>query len=303
MTEPISILHIGSPLSWEVDSDFGPSHWQHCRDLDEAQGVLAQRTPDAILVHCASEREVDHLLAWPALSQAALDSGLVVVSPRPVPAVAHRLLRAGVQDVVSHGQASAGLLVRSLWLAAQRKQAEQELRRAWSIDLATGLPNQAQLVELLGQLCALREREPACMALLVLRLEGLTVSQADGVNVAQALRRKIAVRLRAAVRASDLVCALGNDAYAVLLPRTESPEDATRVGHKLRQLVAQPYSVSAQTATVSVAAGLSHYPADGRSAEELLRRALSAAALQRGGGRGSFGEQVERSSAPAANDD
>ncbi|WP_146219349.1 GGDEF domain-containing protein [Sphaerotilus hippei] len=304
MTASLSILQIGSFELTQANSAFGPGQWQHCADLAAAQAVLAETTPDALLVHCADAQALEELLAWPALSQASLDSGVVVIAPAPTPGMASRLLQAGVQDIVARSQADPDLLMRTLWMAAQRKQAEQHLRRAWSIDLATGLPNQAQLVDLLGQLCALREREPAHMALLVLRIEGLSSAQSHmGAEMARALRRKIAVRLRAGVRSSDLVCALGNDAYAVLLPRTESDNDARRVATKLSQLVTQPYTAGGQAAVVSVATGLSHYPTDGRTAEDLLRRALSSAALQRGAGRTSLGRQVERAGAPAANDD
>ena len=50
--------------------------------------------------------------------------------------------------------------------AVERKRLDAAARRAYSTDLATGLPNHGQLMEHMNHLLALREREPAVMALL-----------------------------------------------------------------------------------------------------------------------------------------
>ena len=50
-----------------------------------------------------------------------------------------------------------------------------------------------------------------------------------GREAANVLRRKLGVRLRAGVRASDVVASLGDDGFAVLLGSILSPADAHRV--------------------------------------------------------------------------
>ena len=47
------------------------------------------------------------------------------------------------------------------------------------------------------------------------------------------LRRKVAVRLRSGLRASDVVAAVGTDTFAVLLAWIEEADDAQRVADKL----------------------------------------------------------------------
>ena len=107
---------------------------------------------------------------------------------------------------------------------------ERAARKAYATDLATGLPNHAQLLEHMTHLLALREREPAPMALLVLRIEGLSTTEAAlGAEAANVLRRKVAVRLRAGLRASDVVASIGADAFAVLLAWIDAPADGMRV--------------------------------------------------------------------------
>ena len=125
---------------------------------------------------------------------------------------------------------------RALRLAVERKRLDRAARKAYATDLSTGLPNHAQLLEHMTHLLALREREPAPMALLVLRIEGLSTAEAAlGAEAANVLRRKVAVRLRAGLRASDVVAALGADSFAVLLAWIDTPADGQRVADKLIQ--------------------------------------------------------------------
>lgn len=285
-----------------------PGDWNlevvSCDDLPQAQAAILKRAPDALVMACESVEAALSVLTWPGLSQACTESGVVVALPQPTPELARRLLRAGVQDVVECGADRRADLSRTVWLAAQRKRNEQELRRAGSIDLTTGLPNQAHLADLLSQMCALREREPARMAVLVFRMEGLAATRLSwGADIGLTLKRKVAVRLRASLRASDAVCALGHDAFAVLLTRVDTPQTASQVQAKLLGGLSQPYSVGGQPLQVSLAPGVAVYPDDGRDADTLMHCAMGRSGQVQGSGRGRFGEAIERNGAQAANDD
>jgi diguanylate cyclase (GGDEF)-like protein len=157
----------------------------------------------------------------------------------------------------------------------------------------------------MSHLLALREREPAPMALLVLRLEGLATTEVRlGRESANVLRRKVAVRLRAGVRASDVVASLGIDAFAVLLSAIEEPLHAHRVAQKLVTALQQPFNVTGQHVGVAVGVGTALYPSDGKQADVLLRKAGSAAAVSQAVGRAGFAAQgTGVGMPPAANDD
>jgi PleD family two-component response regulator len=145
-----------------------------------------------------------------------LDTALVVVAPEPGASDALRLLRQGVQDVLPSREAgTVGTLARVVRLAVERKRAEIAARRAYATDLGTGLPNHAQLMEHMTHLLALREREPAVMAVLALGIDGFGATEARlGTEAANVLRRKVAVRLRSGLRASDVVASIGGDSFA-----------------------------------------------------------------------------------------
>jgi len=203
---------------------------------------------------------------------------LVVAVADPDSAAAADWLRHGADDVVARAELASPSGCTRLRFAALRRQREARRPAVHMFETTTGLPHRQQLVEQFSQLLALREREPAPMAVLAFRIEGLRPGgTADAVDV-DALRRKIAVRLRAGVRASDVVAAIDDDAFAVLLGSIVARGDGERVALKLVAALIAPYTVGAIERSVAVALGIAHYPSDGNDAERLLRRALSLAA-------------------------
>lgn len=245
------------------------------------------------------------LLAWPALSHAVLDTALVAVLPEaPDEATQAQLLERGIQDVVVPADAPADALRRRLEISIQRKALDRQARKAFATDLATGLPNHAQLLEHMTHLVALREREPAPMAVIALRVDGLgAVRETLGAESSNVLRRKVAVRLRASLRASDVVASIGHDAFVVLLAWIDAPGDGERVTRKLIEALHQPFSVAGSDLAVTVHAGLALYPENGKSADALLRRSLGQATSLAAMGAEGTANWIDRgASASAAND-
>ena len=197
-----------------------------------------------------------------------------------------------------------GTAVMRVRAAVERQRVRAATRQAFATDVHTGLPHAGQLIEHMSHLLALREREPAPMALLVLRIEGLATTTARlGAEAAGALRRKIAVRLRAGVRGSDVVASVSDDSFAVLLSQIDSPGDADRVGRKLLTALGETFKVGGQDVAVATALGIAATPADGAQPDMLLRRAAGLAASAQAVGRDGYANRMERGGAAAAAND
>lgn len=304
---PLRLLCVQTPsdsgwaaaLATVATSAWGPFQLEHCTSREVAAQRLAEAPVDAVVAGWAAA-------AWPGLAQTVLNVAVVLVASAPVtPAEVVRLLAEGVQDVVPEAQAvQPDALARAVRQAVERKRIERDARKAYATDLATGLPNHAQLVEHMSHLLALREREPAPMAVLALRLEGLVTTETRlGRESANVLRRKVAVRLRAGVRASDVVASLGIDGFAVLLSAIEEPAHAQRVAQKLVVALQQPFTVAGHHVGVAVAVGTALYPSDGRQADPLLRKASGLAAMAPAVGRAGFVTAADGQMPQAANDD
>ena len=257
---------------------------------------------DAVLLAAPTRAALLALAGMAGLTQAAFDSAVVVVAGVADADTEIALLQRGVEAIIAPSDSAA--LLRTLAHAVERKRVERAARTAYATDLATGLPHQAQLVEHMTQLLALREREPAPMVLLVLRVDGFAQAAARlGVEAGNVLRRKVAVRLRSGLRASDVVAAIGPDAFGVLLGRMEAKGDGERVAAKLVRSLQQPIAVAGQACSVVAVVGLALYPEHGKDAESLLKRASAQAGSVATVGVSGFGSAVHRIGGAAANDD
>jgi len=278
MSDPFHILCLTAQPPDLVTSAFGPFVVQACARLAELDDQLQLQARDAVLVDLALAGGTDKLAHWPGLPRAVLESAVIAIGPEPTPGMCLRLLQAGVREVLSSREASPEVLGRVLRLAIERKRIDDAARRAYSIDLTTGLPNHNQLQEHMTHLLALREREPASMALIVLHLDGFRGAEAGlGTEAANVLRRKAAVRLRGSLRASDVVASLGPDMFAVLLAWLDAQDDADVVARKLMAAVNQPFQVAGQDVPISARLGVSQYPTHGKDAQTLMRHAISQA--------------------------
>jgi diguanylate cyclase (GGDEF)-like protein len=296
MSQPFRVLCLGAQPPDLVTSAFGPFIVQACANLDELSRELAAQSADALLLGVREAGGADRLLAWPGLARAVVEAAAVALAPAPTVNTALRLLQVGIRDVLGERELNDESLGRVLRLAIERKRLDDAARRAYSIDLTTGLPNHHQLLEHMTHLLALREREPAPMALIAIHLEGFSAAERQlGPEAANVLRRKVAVRLRASLRASDVVAALGGDTFAVLLSWMDTGEDGERVAQKLLASVSQPFQVAGRHLPMGVRIGVGQYPLHGKDARDLLARAVSRAS----------GEVMSRllALAPAANDE
>ena len=284
-----------------ASSGFGPFAVQAFEGVEAVLTRLGKGGCDALIL--ADDGAGD---ARRIASAASTGTAILTVVATLDPSTVLGWLRRGAQDLLLRDDLAAPLLALRLRAAIERKRLEHDARTAYATDLDTGLPHQRQLIEHMSQLIALREREPAPMAVLALRIEGLATTRARlGREASGALRRKVGVRLRAGVRASDVVASLTDDHFAILLGSILTPADAARVGAKLLKALTEPFKVAGHDVAVAAAIGIGQYPQDGAQPDALLRRAVAAAAeapAQGRAGLSNFHEAGGRAPA-AANDD
>jgi diguanylate cyclase (GGDEF)-like protein len=271
-------------------------------DCVPAPAGASARRHDAVIFRAASGAALADLRRNAELLRSTFDTAVVVHAMVADDKLEAELLRLGVEAIAVGGEPAA--LVRAIRHAIARKRLERAARTAYATDLATGLPHQAQLVEHMTQLLALRERQPAPMVLIVLRIEGYAGLAAKlGDESAHILRRKIAVRLRGGLRASDVVAAISLDAFGVLLGHLEAKSDGERVAGKLVRTLQQPVLVAGHACRVVVSLGLAVYPDHGKDAESLLRRASAQAGSLATMGSEGFAARSACGPAAAANDE
>ncbi|MEO7852497.1 MAG: EAL domain-containing protein, partial [Rubrivivax sp.] len=159
---------------------------------------------------------------------------------------------------------------------AMRKGMQQrnaQIRRLAYWDPLTGLPNRAQLRDLLRDAIsdALRRDRPC--ALLMLDLDRFKhVNDVLGHAFGDRLLKQIAIRLTGGtLREGDIVARLSGDEFAVLLPGADV-DTATQIALRLRQALEVPLMLDEQTVDVSAGVGIAVAPLHGSDADLLLSR-------------------------------
>ncbi|GAB4275381.1 MAG: hypothetical protein Kow0092_30970 [Deferrisomatales bacterium] len=150
----------------------------------------------------------------------------------------------------------------------------QELQVATRYDPLTRLPNREYFGVQLAR--ALREAQASQgqIAVIVLDLDRFkavndTLSHAAG----DQLLRHVAERISGCLRRSDLVARVGSDEFAVGIIGGVDSELPTSVARRILGSLAQPYSVAGREVYLTASLGVSLHPADGSTAEDLLKRA------------------------------
>jgi diguanylate cyclase (GGDEF)-like protein len=280
--------------------------------LEFARDLRSAAAADAVLLHLPLLADWATWASRRDLLDVASDKAVLVLSEPQDAALEDALLAQGVQGFLAvaellHTGAGAApgepVAARALRHAMQRKRAELLSRHTYATDLATGLPHEVQLLEHMTQLLALRERQPEPLVLIALRIEGYAkLAERQGAESANVLRRKVAVRLRGGLRASDVVAALGHDTFAVLLGHVDAVADGERVAAKLVRALQQPFTVAGQACTVGAVVGMAHHPQHGKDARSLLQRASAQAAGVATLGTAGVANMTERRRGSAANE-
>jgi diguanylate cyclase (GGDEF)-like protein len=153
----------------------------------------------------------------------------------------------------------------------------EKFRAIASHDDLTGLPNRALLYDRLGVAIAQSSRQATHLALLFLDLDDFKgVNDSFGHGAGDRLLVELARRVGISVRAGDTVARFGGDEFVVLLDPVSGTRDATRVAAKVLQVAQAPYRLDGHEVSVGVSVGVSVYPEDGVSFDELVRSADAA---------------------------
>lgn len=154
---------------------------------------------------------------------------------------------------------------------------ERRSRRLALHDDLTLLPNRSFFGEWLEQTLLRAVPLQQTFAVLYLDLDGFKpINDSHGHGVGDELLRIVASRLARAVRAEDVVSRLGGDEFACLLSNLPGREQLGLLAGKLFDAVAAPVKIGALELTVRPSIGIAMCPADGDSADTLLRNADAA---------------------------
>ena len=141
-------------------------------------------------------------------------------------------------------------------------------------DALTGLPNRVLFLDRLDETLLRVRRYPEILAVLYLDLDQFkNVNDTLGHPAGDKLLVAVADRLRTCLRDCDMVARFGGDEFAVLQIGLAAPHEAGALGERIVTLLSEPYDIDGQQAVIGASVGIALAPADGETAEQLLRNA------------------------------
>ncbi|MBS0608956.1 MAG: EAL domain-containing protein [Proteobacteria bacterium] len=167
-----------------------------------------------------------------------------------------------------------------------RKQAQERARFLAQHDPLTQLPNRSHLMHKLAQWTN-AEQPRSRAALLFIDLDHFkTVNESLGHEAGDQYLCEMARRLQEGVKAMDFVARVGGDQFVVLLYNRRSRAAVAAVADKLIERMQATYVSGETRLSLSPSIGISIFPDDGYSPDELLRRADAAMQQAKESGRG-----------------
>lgn len=174
-----------------------------------------------------------------------------------------------------------GLIGLSMDVTA-RKQAEENLKHLALHDGLTGLPNRNYFVEQLQKAFSLSRRREEYGALLFFDCDHFKViNDSLGHQVGDAVLQEMGRRLTSNIRQEDVAARLGGDEFVVMAVNLGkdvkiAAELTQSIAEKLKAELSMPYSYEGQLHHLTPSIGVSLFPHEGQTADDVLKHADTA---------------------------
>ncbi len=157
---------------------------------------------------------------------------------------------------------------------AELQKSHKEMEELARHDALTNLPNRRHFLECFQSAIArsLRTKQP--LALLFIDLDKFKhINDHFGHEAGDEVLRTVAQRLSANVRGTDTVARLGGDEFVVLLENITNAFKVVEIATNLCTSMAEPLLYADQYLHIGMSVGVSLYPQDGTTLDELIKSA------------------------------
>jgi diguanylate cyclase (GGDEF)-like protein/PAS domain S-box-containing protein len=153
----------------------------------------------------------------------------------------------------------------------------QQLHNHAYYDTLTGLPNRRLLADRLTFMINRSKRNNSLLSLLLLDLSRFhSINDTLGFATGDLLLQAMGTRLKSCVREVDAVFRLGDDDFALILEGISQPDDASKVAKRILSTCATPFHLSNHEVFAAASIGISMYPSDGSTIEQLMKNSQAA---------------------------
>jgi diguanylate cyclase (GGDEF)-like protein len=173
-------------------------------------------------------------------------------------------------------------------LLSQLDQARVSLQQVAHYDALTNLINRRGFNQIFVERLREQHLTQGRLAVMFLDIDHFKrINDSLGHDAGDELLKVIAERIRSATRTSDVVARFGGDEFCILIS-LQNPDEALHLAHRVMQKMKDPIALSGRRMVMTTSIGISVYPEDGETSEELLKHADLALYQSKGHGRNSI---------------
>lgn len=173
--------------------------------------------------------------------------------------------------------------------AEERLVNEERIRFQAHHDVLTSLPNRLNFSERLDQSLKLAKRTARIVAVMFIDLDRFKwVNDSLGHDAGDNLLQLVAKRFKTCIRESDLLFRVGGDEFTVILQNLEQSEEAAWVARRIINAMLEPIRIGEHEIVLGASIGITTFPNDANTAEQLVKNADTAMYLAKESGRNRF---------------
>lgn len=157
---------------------------------------------------------------------------------------------------------------------AHWKRLESEIEHKTTHDLLTGFPNRILFNDRLSLALIHAQRNRERLAVMFFDLDSFKkVNYKYGYSTGDQLLKETAVIIKKCLRKGDTIGRFGDDEYVILLPGVIKKENVALVAEKILQPFRSPIYVDGHELLTTASIGISMFPEDGETHDELIKKA------------------------------
>lgn len=170
-----------------------------------------------------------------------------------------------------------------------RKSSEDELKKMALTDSLTGASNRYDFTERMQQLLKTSKKYELSHALLFLDLDRFKqINDSLGHDIGDLLLISVAERIKGLLKNKDILARYGGDEFVVALTAIKHPREAAAMAEKIIEVLEHPFHLADEEVYISTSIGISLYPIDGMTLDEMLRKADKAMYYAKQNGRNQY---------------
>lgn len=152
--------------------------------------------------------------------------------------------------------------------------AEKELSHLAYFDTLTDIPNRMLFNKRLEKAIDVAAASNKLIGLIYLDLDLFkTVNDIMGHDVGDSFLKQVAKNLSSCLECGDTLARFGGDEFLISIPQADGYDEILGTAHRILEMFSKPICIECHEFTVTASMGISVFPIDGKSPEELVKNA------------------------------